>query len=85
MKFLKQIEADIVKGIYTHTIQAQEDDVGEAGTQDTSQRGSYIIDDSEGTPLPLNYIVSLHETFADQESVNFVFEYLPGQDLYWVV
>ena len=65
LKFLKQIQADILKGIYTHTIVQDEQDNGESGTQDTSQRGSYIIDDTEGTPLPLNFIVNLHETFAD--------------------
>ena len=27
----------------------------------------------------------LYETFVDEENVNFVFEYLPGQDLYWVL
>jgi hypothetical protein len=47
-------------------------------TQDTSQRGSYLIDDSDNPPLPLNYIVKMEETFSDLENVNFVFEYLPG-------
>ena len=27
----------------------------------------------------------LEETFSDHENVNFIFEYLPGQDLYWVI
>jgi hypothetical protein len=27
----------------------------------------------------------LIETFADRINVNFVFEYLPGQDLFWVL
>ena len=27
----------------------------------------------------------LFETFVDEDNVNFVFEYLPGQDLYWVL
>lgn len=27
----------------------------------------------------------LLETFVDEDNVNFVFEYLPGQDLYWVL
>jgi hypothetical protein len=35
--------------------------------------------------LPLNYIVRLEETFSDKENVNFIFEFLPGQDLYWVL
>jgi len=29
--------------------------------------------------------VHLVETFSDQINVNFVFEYLPGQDLFWVL
>ncbi len=36
-------------------------------------------------PAPLNYIVSLEETFADSKNVNYIFEFLPGQDLYWVI
>jgi len=46
----------------------------------TSQRNSYMIDDSSNDipPLPLNYIVKLEETFVDNEFVNFMFEYLPG-------
>ena len=47
-------------------------------TFDTSNRNSYLIDDTEKPPLPLNYIVWLEETFQDTENVNFVFEYLPG-------
>lgn len=27
----------------------------------------------------------LHETFMDEDNINFVFEYLPGQDLFWVL
>lgn len=34
---------------------------------------------------PLDFIVMLLETFVDEDNVNFVFEYLPGQDLYWVL
>jgi len=34
---------------------------------------------------PLDFIVMMLETFVDEENVNFVFEYLPGQDLYWVL
>ena len=26
----------------------------------------------------------MYETFLDEENVNFVFEYLPGQDLFWI-
>ena len=29
--------------------------------------------------------MKLEETFVDAENVNFVFEYLPGQDLFWVL
>jgi hypothetical protein len=49
-------------------------------TMGTSQRNSYMIDDSPNDipPLPLNYIVKLEETFVDNEFVNFMFEYLPG-------
>jgi serine/threonine protein kinase len=36
-------------------------------------------------PLPLNYIVSLENTFVDQDNINLVFEYLPGRDLYWLI
>jgi serine/threonine protein kinase len=34
---------------------------------------------------PLNFVVHLEETFVDPDSVNFIFEYLPGQDLLWIV
>ena len=34
---------------------------------------------------PLDFIVMLLETFVDADNVNFVFEYLPGQDLFWVL
>ncbi len=27
----------------------------------------------------------LFETFTDEENINFVFEYLPGQDLFWIL
>jgi len=55
-------------------------------TKDTSQRNSYLADDGlEKQPLPLNYIVMLENTFSDPESVNFIFEFLPGQDLYWII
>ena len=27
----------------------------------------------------------LYETFVDEDNVNFVFEYLPGQDLFWIL
>jgi serine/threonine protein kinase len=34
---------------------------------------------------PINFMVRLQETFVDEENVNFVFEYLPGQDLVWIL
>jgi hypothetical protein len=27
----------------------------------------------------------MEETFADLESINFIFEFCPGQDLFWVI
>lgn len=55
----------------------------------TSHRNSYIIDEPNDTKNPpnppLNYIVRLEETFFDNDYINFIFEYLPGQDLYWVI
>lgn len=36
-------------------------------------------------PLPLNYIVRLEETFSDADNLNFIFEFLPGQSLHWVM
>lgn len=32
-----------------------------------------------------SYFVELEETFADLEAINFMFEFLPGQDLFWVI
>ena len=34
---------------------------------------------------PLDFVVKLHETFLDYDNVNFAFEYLPGQDLMWIL
>jgi hypothetical protein len=34
---------------------------------------------------PLDFIVMLLETFVDHENINYVFEYLPGQDLFWIL
>ena len=34
---------------------------------------------------PLDFIVMLLETFVDEQNINFVFEYLPGQDLFWIL
>ena len=44
-----------------------------------------MIDDDEPLYDPLNYIVQLEDTFSDFENVNFIFEYLPGQDLFWLI
>ena len=54
-------------------------------TKDTSLRHSYLIDDTDTIAKPLSYIVNLEQTFSDPENVNFIFEYLPGQDLYWLL
>lgn len=32
-----------------------------------------------------DFIVKLYDTFTDSQSVCFVFEYLQGQDLFWVL
>lgn len=32
----------------------------------------------EGKKEPLNFIMHLEETFTDNESINFLFEFLPG-------
>ena len=31
------------------------------------------------------FFCRMEETFADQDSVNFIFEYCPGQDLFWLI
>lgn len=36
-------------------------------------------------PKQLDFIVQLYETFTDEENINFVFEFLQGQDLFWVL
>lgn len=38
----------------------------------------------EGKKESINFIINLEATFVDQENVNFLFEYLPGQDLFWL-
>lgn len=55
-----------------------------------SIRNSYMLDEQNycnenPPPAPLNYIVRLENTFSDTDNVNFLFEYLQGQDLYWVI
>eukprot|EP00353_Schmidingerella_taraikaensis_P010032 CAMPEP_0185574492 /NCGR_PEP_ID=MMETSP0434-20130131/5946_1 /TAXON_ID=626734 ORGANISM="Favella taraikaensis, Strain Fe Narragansett Bay" /NCGR_SAMPLE_ID=MMETSP0434 /ASSEMBLY_ACC=CAM_ASM_000379 /LENGTH=498 /DNA_ID=CAMNT_0028191095 /DNA_START=2150 /DNA_END=3646 /DNA_ORIENTATION=+ len=59
-----------------------------AGRRDDAQDDSSV----EGTSMsvsenkePLDFIMKLKETFVDEENVNFVFEYLPGQDLFWIL
>ena len=39
----------------------------------------------EETKDPVDFVVRLEETFTDEENINFVFEYLPGQDLFWIL
>lgn len=31
------------------------------------------------------FFCRMEETFADADSINFIFEYCPGQDLFWVI
>jgi len=38
-----------------------------------------------GSRQQLDFIVQLYETFTDDQSVCFLFEYLSGQDLFWVL
>ena len=35
-------------------------------------------------PVP-EYFIRLEETFMDKESINFIFEFMPGQDLYHAI
>jgi serine/threonine protein kinase len=39
----------------------------------------------DGKTTPVDFTVELIETFTDELNVCFVFEYLPGQDLYWIL
>ena len=39
----------------------------------------------EGTEKSLDFIVQMYETFVDSNNVNLVFEFLQGQDLFWVL
>lgn len=52
-------------------------------TQDDSLDRTQLNKDQSKEPL--DFIVRLEETFIDPENLNFVFEYLPGQDLFWVL
>ena len=38
----------------------------------------------ERMPVP-DYFIRLEETFMDKESINFIFEFMPGQDLYHAI
>lgn len=40
---------------------------------------------SESSTEPLDFFVELIETFTDEANVYFVFEYLPGQSLFWIL
>jgi len=94
---LKQLREDIQNGIYKEGAEYQvnfnfddiylnkDAQVHLDSTMGTSQRNSYMIDDDEPLCDPLNYIVMLEDTFSDHENVNFIFEYLPGQDLFWLI
>lgn len=31
------------------------------------------------------FFIRLEETFTDLDSVNFIFEFMPGHDLFWVI
>jgi hypothetical protein len=31
------------------------------------------------------FFIKLEQTFTEQHSINFVFEFMPGQDLLWVI
>lgn len=33
----------------------------------------------------VKWFVNLEETFIDNDSINFIFEFLPGSDLFWVI
>jgi len=47
--------------------------------------GEFESASSSNSKEPLDFIMMLFETFTDAENVNFVFEYLPGQDLFWIL
>lgn len=32
-----------------------------------------------------DFFIRLEETFTDIDSINFIFDFMPGQDLYWVM
>ena len=36
-------------------------------------------------PKQLDFIVQVYETFTDQKNINFMFEFLQGQNLFWVL
>ena len=55
-----------------------------SGTELHRARGVTLMA-SEKVVEPLEFIVMLFQTFVDEENVNFVFEYLPGQDLFWIL
>lgn len=31
------------------------------------------------------FVIDLLETFSDKDSICFLFEYMPGQDVYWII
>ena len=82
---LKKLDTDMQNGVshfYVSDLFRMSDD---HDTKDSSLRNSYFIDDIDNASRPLNYIVRLIETFQDRENVNFIFEYLPGENLYQLI
>ena len=33
----------------------------------------------------IEFFIKLEETFVDHDSINLIFEYCPGQDLFWLI
>lgn len=45
----------------------------------------YLLRKAHPVTEPIDFTVELFETFIDHDNINFVFEYLPGQDLFWIL
>lgn len=45
----------------------------------------HMLRKTESSTEPLDFFVELIETFTDEANVCFVFEYLPGQSLFWIL
>jgi serine/threonine protein kinase len=50
-----------------------------------NEKNALLLLRKEGKKEPLNFIAHLEATFTTPENANFVLEYLPGQDLFWVI